>query len=143
MVQYEDDLRNDLVEAIRHAVVNFINPYFSVQVQSAEPPQLLKYVVGGHYDVHPDGEALWFNKDENKLEWKKNIDRDISILIYLNDEYEGGQLVFPNQHITLNPKPGMLVAFPSSHHFMHGVTPITKGTRYAIVTWASLTPQGE
>jgi len=30
------------------------------------------------------------------------------------------------------------VAFPSTHHFLHGVNPVTKGTRYAIVNWFSL-----
>ena len=34
----------------------------------------------------------------------------------------------------------MLVCFPSNHYFLHGVEPVTKGTRYSIVTW--LTVQG-
>lgn len=138
MVIYDDTIMNGLVEVVRHAVENLINPFFDVSVQSAEIPQVLKYNVGGHYAEHVDSEALWHNVHENKIEWKKVIDRDISILLYLNDDYEGGELVFPNQHITIKPKAGMLVAFPSNHHFVHGVNPVTKGTRYAMVTWASL-----
>lgn len=134
----DDTIMNGCVEVVRHAVENLINPFFDVSVQSAEIPQVLRYDVGGHYDEHVDSEALWHNTHENKIEWKKVLDRDISILLYLNDDYEGGELVFPNQNIMIKPKTGMLVAFPSNHHFVHGVNPVTKGTRYAMVTWASL-----
>ena len=142
MVKYDDTIKNGMIEVIRHAVETAINPFFNVSIQRAEAPQILKYDVGGHYDEHVDSEELWHNKHENKIEWKKLFDRDISIFLYLNDDYEGGELVFPNQHITVNPKSGMLVAFPSNHHFVHSVKPVTKGTRYVVATWASLaTPE--
>jgi predicted 2-oxoglutarate/Fe(II)-dependent dioxygenase YbiX len=137
-VEYDSAIADTFNKMIGHAVSNFINPYYDINLQSAEAVQYLKYGVGGHYSPHIDGEALWHNKETNTLEWRKNIERDISILVYLNNEYEGGELVFPNQHITLNPKAGMLVAFPSNHNFLHGVMPVTKGTRYALVSWASL-----
>lgn len=141
-VEYDADLAVTFNKLIGHAVSTYINQFYNINLQSAEAVQFLKYGVGGHYTPHIDGEALWHNKDSNTLEWRKNIERDISILIYLNNEYEGGDLVFPNQSITLNPKAGMLVAFPSNHNFLHGVMPVTKGTRYALVSWASLaTPE--
>jgi len=138
MVEYDDDLGQQFNEVIGKAVREIINPHYGIEVKSAEAVQFLKYGVGGKYDVHIDAESLWHVKANNTLVWKKSMDRDISILIYLNEEYEGGELVFPNQHISLNPKAGMLVAFPSDHHFAHGVKPVTAGTRYALVTWASL-----
>jgi predicted 2-oxoglutarate/Fe(II)-dependent dioxygenase YbiX len=138
MVEYDENIGHILNKLLGHAVATHINPYFGIELQSAEQMQFLKYGIGGHYHPHPDGEAIWHEKEANRLVWKRNIDRDISVLIYLNSEYEGGQLIFPNQHITLNPKPGMLVAFPSNHHFIHGVTPVTSGTRYALVSWTSL-----
>jgi predicted 2-oxoglutarate/Fe(II)-dependent dioxygenase YbiX len=138
MVEYDEELGQQFNQVIGKAVREIINPYYGIDIKSAEAVQFLKYGVGGKYDVHIDAESLWHVKTENRLEWRKSMDRDISILIYLNEEYEGGQLVFPNQHIALHPKAGMLVAFPSDHHFAHGVMPVTKGTRYALVTWASL-----
>lgn len=139
-VECDEHMSTNLNSLVGQAVRDIINPYFDIALQSGEPVQFLKYGVGGHYKPHPDGEATRYDKEQGKVVWAKNMDRDISILLYLNDEYEGGQLVFPNQHITINPKPGMLVAFPSSHHFIHGVTPVTAGTRYVLVTWASMTP---
>lgn len=143
MVEYDEDLGKQFNEVIGKAVHDIINPYYNIDVKSAEAVQFLKYGVGGKYDVHIDAESLWHVKSENRLVWKKSMDRDISILIYLNDDYEGGELVFPNQHITVKPKTGMMIAFPSDHHFPHGVVPVTKGTRYALVTWASLNEVGE
>jgi predicted 2-oxoglutarate/Fe(II)-dependent dioxygenase YbiX len=32
----------------------------------------------------------------------------------------------------------MLVAFPSNHHYKHGVEPVTKGIRYSMVCWAEV-----
>ena len=67
--------------------------------------------------------------------------RKISSTIILNDDYEGGDLIFeglgemPNgDPVIYYPKtPGTIVFFPS--FLLHGVTPVTKGTRYSIVTW--------
>lgn len=139
-VEIDENLHNLLNNIVGSAVKGLINPYFDIDLKSGEAVQFLKYGIGGHYKPHPDGEAVRFDSSLGKPVWAKNIDRDISILIYINEDYEGGELVFPNQHVTLNPKKGMLVAFPSTHHFIHGVTPVTDGTRYALVTWASQTP---
>ena len=32
----------------------------------------------------------------------------------------------------------MLVGFPSTHFYRHGVEPVTKGKRYCIVCWATV-----
>lgn len=114
-----------------------INPYYGFEIRDAEVPQLLCYGVGGHYHPHVDAEGVWVNPDGSK-EWRKNIDRDLSVLIYLNEDYEGGELVFPELHIRIRPKRGMLVAFPSTHHYLHGVEPVTSGERFAIVTWMTV-----
>ena len=32
----------------------------------------------------------------------------------------------------------MLIAFPSTHEYLHGVEPVTKGHRYAMVCWGTI-----
>ncbi len=123
-------------DLMRHAVRDFLNPFFETQIKDSEVPQILAYHPGGHYRPHIDGETL-FNDGSGTLKWVKNVDRDISLVIYLNDDYEGGEIVFPKQAISIKPRKGLLVAFPSSHHFLHGVNPVVKGDRYAIVNWFS------
>jgi hypothetical protein len=52
--------------------------------------------------------------------------------LYLNDDFEGGLLKFPDRDVEVSPKVGMLAAFNGSHSNMHEVTLITKGTRYTL-----------
>lgn len=58
-----------------------------------------------------------------------------SALAYLNDDYEGGELYFPDLDFGIKPKKGMLITFPGNLHYVHGVAPITKGTRYTLSQW--------
>lgn len=56
--------------------------------------------------------------------------REISSVFYWNEDYEGGEIVFPNQNKKIKPSSGMLILFPSSSDFAHKVLPVLSGTRY-------------
>ena len=82
------------------------------------------YDVKGKYETHVDT----FHQHSNEA-------RKLTILVFLNDDFEGGKFYIQNSHKRLYPeqKKGTVLIFPS---FMpHGVEPITKGVRYSIVTW--------
>jgi uncharacterized protein (UPF0262 family) len=97
-----------------------------------------------HYDLY---EPTYFNEGFNVLkyqtgqEYKAHYDggtptaRSISPILYLNDDYEGGEIEFVNFDIKIKPEAGMLVIFPASYPYAHIAHPVTKGTKYAIVTW--------
>ena len=55
--------------------------------------------------------------------------RDFSSIVYLNDDYEGGELYFTAQDRVLKPQRGMLVAFSAGYHHEHGVLKVTQGRR--------------
>jgi SM-20-related protein len=66
--------------------------------------------------------------------------RRLSIVLFVNEGYGGGQLEFyglvesqPSMGIPLDARPGLAVAFPASTP--HGVTEVTHGERYTVVTW--------
>ncbi len=124
-------------ELFRNIVKEIINPFYNIEVSSSEVPQILSYKIGGHYKPHIDGESIWVSPTGETI-WRKSTDRDISIVLYLNDDFEGGDFIFPELKIRVRPEPGMLVCFPSNHNYMHGVEPVTKGNRYSIVTWATI-----
>jgi len=52
--------------------------------------------------------------------------------LYLNDNFDGGLLQFPNQDLSIQPKVGTLAAFDGGFNNMHEVTLITNGVRYTI-----------
>jgi hypothetical protein len=54
--------------------------------------------------------------------------------LLLNDDYEGGELVFPDQNKSLKAKAGDMVVFPG-YYVSHGVAEITKGTRRVILVF--------
>jgi len=86
---------------------------------------LLKYNSGGKYEIHTDHYTY--------------SPRHLSVIINLNDEYEGGDLIFTDQKEKeikrLKLGKSSIVFFPSNFMYSHGIQPITKGTRYSIVAW--------
>ncbi|KAK9514007.1 hypothetical protein VZT92_027498 [Zoarces viviparus] len=66
--------------------------------------------------------------------------RDLSAILYLNDNFNGGDLFFTNRDaktITARVKPscGRLVGFSSGPVNPHGVTALTRGRRCALALW--------
>lgn len=86
-----------------------------------ESYNMLKYSGGQEYKAHADG----FTKDG----------RCVSAIVYLNNDYEGGEVEFVNFGIKIKPEPGMLLLFPSNYAYRHIAHPVTSGTKYALVTW--------
>lgn len=56
----------------------------------------------------------------------------ISGVLYLNDDYEGGEIYFPEQDIKIKPEAGSLVMFPSSRPYFHHPLPVTSGSKYMV-----------
>lgn len=119
---------------VRKALLEVIEPEIQAEIEWFERPQLLRYRAGGFYKGHADSEQL----DVSSTTWKKVLDRDVSLLLYLNDEYTGGALSFPRFRYLLRPKPGMLVFFPSDNRYYHSAEPVLSGIRYAIVSWTAI-----
>lgn len=62
--------------------------------------------------------------------------RNMSVIIALNDDYEGGEFVFLNQNYRVRLKKGQLIAFPPYWTHVHGVEPLhNESFRYTINTW--------
>lgn len=55
-----------------------------------------------------------------------------TIVVYLNDDYEGGELNFPNHDITVKPLAGSIAMYPSGHPYTHESLNITKGRKMLI-----------
>lgn len=92
--------------------ISFLNP---------EGFNMIKYSGGQEYKAHADGSTA--------------DGRCVSAIVYLNDDYVGGEVEFVNFNIKIKPKPGMLLLFPSNYAYRHIAHPVTDGVKYAIVTW--------
>jgi predicted 2-oxoglutarate/Fe(II)-dependent dioxygenase YbiX len=106
-----------------------IDEFFSVEIEHWETPSFKIYPVGGHFSLHADT-ILDSNGRGIKFQ-----DRDYSAILFLNDDYEGGELVFPDLKVTVSASVGRLVSFPCTRAYMHKVEKVTAGTRYQILTF--------
>lgn len=118
------------VNLICFALKNYSNIYFKERSiphreMEIESMQLLKYPEGGFYTKHVDSGG---------------VKRELSAIIFLNNDFEGGKLQFfkPNHKeliLEVTPEPGQLYLWPSNFLFPHQATKVTKGIRYSIVSW--------
>ena len=128
-----EEMAKNFEQAVAMCFKDFVVPKYNCEFKSYEPVQFLGYPVGGHYKGHNDGEH--FNYETRQ--WEKIMDRDVSFLFYLNDQYGGGELEFYDLGLTIKPKKGMMIAFPSYKDFAHKVHPVTWGHRYSLVSWVA------
>jgi hypothetical protein len=82
---------------------------------------ILKYGVGQKFVNHVDDH--------------KDYHRRMSTIYYINDNYEGGEIVFPRFGITYKPAANDFLVFPSTYVYNHSVLPVKSGERYAVVSW--------
>jgi len=58
------------------------------------------------------------------------------MVVWLNEGFQGGDFQFHKGYLNNNiikPTQGTIIMFPS--WILHRVTPVTKGTRYSLVSW--------
>jgi len=81
---------------------------------------------------NPDGSELKQHHDQG---YDLSLQR--AVIIYLNDNYEGGEIYFTQHDVRLKPKAGSLITFPGTDDYLHGVATVQPGeTRYVISTFA-------
>ncbi|XP_060618593.2 prolyl 3-hydroxylase 3 [Anolis sagrei] len=98
------------------------------------------------HPVHADNCLL---DPEGNTCWKEPpayVYRDYSAILYLNDDFQGGNLFFTETDAVtvtaqVRPKCGRLVAFSSGGENPHGVWAVTRGRRCAIALWYTLSPE--
>lgn len=115
--------------------------HFRVELAGSQPPQFLVYEEGDFFGAHRDNTS-----ERDAPEHARQ--RLLSAVVFLNeaseepraDAYGGGALSFygllagrPDVGLPLDAEPGLLVAFRSE--VPHGVSPVTHGERYTIVSW--------
>jgi len=120
---YDTEDMRWLYEIIYETVLTYNNNYFCFDILGIfHDLQLLKYNKGDLYDYHFDlAEGEYSN-------------RKLGVTILLSNDFEGGELIInTGQPHTIELGLGDMVLFPS--YVLHKIKPITKGERWALVTW--------
>jgi len=115
------ELDSDIFTYANKAIIEYNKKFPFAMIQQDNGYDLLRYDVGGFYIQHTDS----FMQQP----------RAVSCSIALNDDYEGGEWTFWNREKKVRLKKGSIIMFPSNFMYPHEIMPVTKGTRYSIITW--------
>lgn len=115
-------LSNDYFDLVASATEWYVQNFgIEEPIFFPEGFNVLRYQTGQEYHAHYDGDT-----DSKRI---------ISPILYLNDNYEGGEIEFVNYNIKIKPEAGMFLIFPANFAYRHIAHPVKTGTKYAIVTW--------
>jgi Rps23 Pro-64 3,4-dihydroxylase Tpa1-like proline 4-hydroxylase len=117
-----DNLSRLIDNEINECLFHYDSEY-SASLRQRDNYELLKYTENNHLDWHTD-------------DGSSNHSR-VSILFYLNDDYDGGEIEFKNFNILYKPMKGDILIFPSSYIYRHRVRKVTNGVRYVIANFVS------
>lgn len=109
-----------LFDSMNKAVEDYCLMYPMEPLNFWEAINLVKYYPGNHFNTHADDGASY-----------KSV---VSLVGYLNDNYEGGEISFDMYNIKIKPEAGDLLIFPSNYMFMHQALPVVSGIKYSVVT---------
>jgi PKHD-type hydroxylase len=118
------------LEFLNDRLTNKLRETFNIngmEVTGLGDYQFTEYKVGEYFDWHTDSSTTIYR------------DRFTSIVIQLNDTYEGGILEIKNikgELVPIENKIGTLYIFNS--RLLHRVSPVVDGVRYSLVNWVSL-----
>lgn len=102
------------------AVKDYCRRYNIGELRYWEAMNFIQYGPGKHFQEHHDNGFSY-----NCI---------LSAVSYPNDDYEGGELFFRLQGLTIKPKAGDLYLFPSNFMYPHRAMPVESGVKYSIVT---------
>ncbi|KAM4588310.1 prolyl 3-hydroxylase 1 [Odontesthes bonariensis] len=100
------------------------------------------------HPVHVDNCVLVSEVNECIKEPPAYTHRDYSAILYLNEDFEGGEFIFTEldaKTVTAEvlPRCGRVVGFGAGKENPHGVRAVTKGQRCAVALWFTLDPSHE
>jgi hypothetical protein len=113
-------LWQDIYDKKSPAVKDYCERHGISDLRYWEAFNFVKYGPGNHFSEHAD-HGFSYNCT-------------VSLVAYVNDDYEGGELYFRLQGINVKPKAGDLFIFPSNYMYPHQAKPVSSGTKYSIVT---------
>ena len=121
---------DDEVFKIISKVISILNRDFDI-ISTGDSGYCFRKIYGATR-LHKDGIVI--NPVNNRLSVKKV--RNMSVIIALNDDYEGGEFYFPKQDFRIKLKKGDIICFPPYYTHPHMVeAPLNRTYRYTINTW--------
>ena len=109
-------------------------------LEDSERFQFITYKKGEKYAPHFDAFDL---NQIKKISKRRTTQRIYTNIIYLNEDFEGGDTYFPKLGISIQAEAGMMLSFENcidktnfiNPFSIHESLPITKGRKNILITW--------
>lgn len=113
-------MHEEIFQKVRMCVDDY-GAYWGVGIRAYEAFNFVKYEgAGTHFRIHADHGPTYVST--------------VSIVVYLNDDYVGGELWFPRlDNLKIKPSAGDIVVFPSTYIYEHASEEMIEGTKYSVV----------
>jgi len=122
---------HEIVERIACEIIN-INPVIS-EIKADSGYYLRR--ITGNTRIHVDTVFPSYSESLKEAISPRSI-RKLSLIIALNDDYEGGEFFFPDQNVQVKLKRGQAILFPPYWTHPHSTNNLYNNTvRYTINTW--------
>lgn len=114
---------------------------FNVEPDTAESLQVVRYFPNQYYNEHHD--SCCESDDSCKEFVKRGGQRKLTVLIYLNNKFSGGETNFPNLRKKFKPNPGdALIFYPLDKNLskchelsLHAGLPVKSGEKWIANLW--------
>lgn len=123
---------SNLDQAFNASLSNIFLPAFGTAEADYKAEHQLETIWHDDYSILKYGVGQKF---VNHIDDHRDIHRRMSLVYYINDDYLGGEILFPRFNISYKPNANELLIFPSTYVYNHSVLPVIEGTRYAVVSW--------
>ena len=120
-IEVRQKLDSYIFNSASKCIKEYINKFPKCKIEQDSGYELLKYPEGCFFTEH--------------IDFFPNIPRTVSCSFILNDDFEGGEFAFFKRELKFKLEKGDALLFPSNFMYPHEVMPVTKGTRYSIITW--------
>ena len=134
------ELRVTDMDVVTEAIRARISRSVKLPVPIFEPPQVMQYAVGQEFRPHHD--FLDPNQPGTAADLARRGQRIATFLIYLNEDFEGGETEFPKAGISHRGSTGDALFFANitpagapDPLTLHAGTPPTKGEKWIFSQW--------
>ena len=140
---YSDQLRG--CAPMTYQLKPFTELYWQAQDEYSTKYSLLQnYAIHGIVDAKiqhtREGEGYHVWHCENSVMMVRN--RILAWMLYLNDDFEGGETEFLYQKLRVKPKRGRLLIWPTAFTHTHRGGLVLKGSKYILTGWVELIDYG-
>jgi hypothetical protein len=117
-----------LEKAVKNIQSKLVENYNIPDVPCADTISIVRWFPGMKQTPHCDD--MSDSKDHSKFSH-----RYFGCVIYLNNNYTGGETYYPKHNVVISPKPGMAAVHLGDCNHRHGVTQVEKNIRYTIASF--------